>query len=275
MGRSGEYAMFVEEELRRQYEIPDDEEFDWDRFEAGDPAPGVFSWFRWRLEGSIAMWANREPEWDVFVSFASEHRADLVEPLVDALTARELRVWFDQDQVRSYADVAINNGLATTRVGVVIVSEEFFRKEYPIYELSGMLEAGVRGVIVVAYGLEPAGERVVERLARRLGRRRDVRYIRLRSTRTVGLARRIEAAVRRCSGPAVPPRPADDNTIAWVKNAFEGAQPDPAIVRRNERIRLLESGRSEIEDLVELGKMHPSDLAEIDDELRELYGCVD
>ena len=79
--------------------------------------------------------------WDVFVSHASEDKDDFVRPLVQGLTARGLKVWFDEftltvgDSLRR----SIDRGLASSRFGIVVISRNFLRKEWPQKELDGLV----------------------------------------------------------------------------------------------------------------------------------------
>jgi tetratricopeptide (TPR) repeat protein len=78
-------------------------------------------------------------EFDVFVSHASEDKGRFVEPLIVALRARDIRVWYDSDQVRLGDDFRrkIDDGLSKSRFGVVILSPRFF-KEWPQAEVSAL-----------------------------------------------------------------------------------------------------------------------------------------
>lgn len=91
-------------------------------------------------------------KWDVFVSHASEDKDSFVRPLAQALTARGLRVWFDE-QTLTLGDSLrrrIDQGLACSRFGVVVLSPAFFSKEWPQIELDGLaaLEKSGRKVIL-------------------------------------------------------------------------------------------------------------------------------
>lgn len=81
-------------------------------------------------------------EYDVFVSHAWEDKAAFVTELVDALTARGLRVWYDDlsldigDSLRE----SIDRGLRDSRYGVVVLSPHFFAKQWPARELNGLVQ---------------------------------------------------------------------------------------------------------------------------------------
>lgn len=90
---------------------------------------------------------------DVFISHASEDKDSLARPLTNELIRRGLSVWFDEyelvlgDPLRQNID----NGLAESTVGVVILSHHFFAKSWPLRELEGLharLTSGENNVIV-------------------------------------------------------------------------------------------------------------------------------
>ena len=77
--------------------------------------------------------------YDLFISHASEDRAEFIEPLVVALKDRGLRVWYDRRKIRLGDDFRrmMDEGLASSRFGVVVVSPNF-RKYWPEAELSAL-----------------------------------------------------------------------------------------------------------------------------------------
>lgn len=90
-------------------------------------------------------------EWDVFICHANEDKSAVVDPLVTALTARRLRVWYDRtiltigDSLRRKVD----EGLANSRFGVVILSKAFFGKGWPERELEGLVQKEINGQKVI------------------------------------------------------------------------------------------------------------------------------
>jgi len=89
--------------------------------------------------------------WDVFISHASEDKNDVVEPLTRILTAHGLSVWYDStalllgDSLRR----KIDQGLAGSRFGVVVLSKNFFAKNWPQQELSGLAARETEGAKVI------------------------------------------------------------------------------------------------------------------------------
>ena len=94
-----------------------------------------------------------EPEFDVFVCHASEDKAELVAPLVDALKAQGVKVWYDADQIRLGDDfrLSMEKGLTRSRYGVVVVSPSF-KKYWPQAELSVMFSLEAMLWPVLLYG---------------------------------------------------------------------------------------------------------------------------
>lgn len=80
-------------------------------------------------------------EYDVFISHAWEDKESFVGPLVEALRARGLGVWYDAltlevgDSLRE----SIDKGLSSSTFGVVVLSHAFFAKQWPTRELNGLV----------------------------------------------------------------------------------------------------------------------------------------
>lgn len=98
------------------------------------------------LVPSIAR-AGEAQEHDFFISHASEDKEDFVRSLAEALTDRGARVWYDEFTLRVGDSLrrAIDRGLAGSRFGIVVLSEHFFRKEWPARELDGLVALEVSG----------------------------------------------------------------------------------------------------------------------------------
>ena len=78
-------------------------------------------------------------KWDVFISHATEDK-DFVRPLATALQKSGLSVWFDEFSLKMGDSLraSIDFGLANSRYGVVVLSNNFFAKHWPIQELNGL-----------------------------------------------------------------------------------------------------------------------------------------
>jgi hypothetical protein len=90
--------------------------------------------------------------WDVFISHASEDKESFVQPLVAALEAEGIQVWYDRSTLTLGDSLRrkIDEGLLNSRFGVVVLSKSFFAKEWPQKELDGLvaLEDGREKVIL-------------------------------------------------------------------------------------------------------------------------------
>src|SRR5262249_10845189 len=85
--------------------------------------------------------------WDVFISHASEDKESFVEPLANALQRSGLNVWYDKTEltVGDRLRGKIDEGLANSRFGVVVLSHSFFAKKWPKEELEGLFAREVSG----------------------------------------------------------------------------------------------------------------------------------
>ncbi|NMG74105.1 toll/interleukin-1 receptor domain-containing protein [Aromatoleum diolicum] len=82
---------------------------------------------------------------DLFVSHASEDKAEIARPLALALVDCGLNVWYDEFSL-SLGDSlseSIDRGLSDSRFGVVILSPSFIAKPWPKRELRGLVSKEV------------------------------------------------------------------------------------------------------------------------------------
>jgi hypothetical protein len=95
--------------------------------------------------------ATEEREFDVFISHATEDKDAIVRPLAVALQERELRVWYDEFELRIGDSLRqkIDSGIANSNFGVVVLSHAFFAKGWPQYELDGLVTMAVSGKQVI------------------------------------------------------------------------------------------------------------------------------
>ena len=84
---------------------------------------------------------------DVFISHASEDKDSIVRPLAQALVAFGLDVWYDEFTLRIGDSLRqkIDQGLASSRVGLVVLSRNFIKKGWTNYELDGIVTRNVSG----------------------------------------------------------------------------------------------------------------------------------
>src|SRR5258708_30857365 len=93
-------------------------------------------------------------QWDVFLSHASEDKQAVALPLTDALRRAGVRVWLDKFQIEIGDSLRqkIDEGLANSRFGVVILSEAFLPKHWTGRELDALWELDV--VLPVWHGID-------------------------------------------------------------------------------------------------------------------------
>ena len=90
---------------------------------------------------------GQDKRYDVFIAHAREDKKDFVAPLAHLLQEKGLDVWFD-DIVLRYGDSLrreIDQGIANSRRGVVVMSHAFFAKEWPQAEVDGMMNIQMQG----------------------------------------------------------------------------------------------------------------------------------
>lgn len=114
------------------------------------------SLFLARLHNSVAPpQSNSSSEspvkFDAFISHATEDKEDLVRPLAEALISDGHKIWYDEFQLKVGDSLrrSIDRGLAASRFGIVILSPSFFAKQWPQYELDGLVSKEIEGGKVI------------------------------------------------------------------------------------------------------------------------------
>jgi hypothetical protein len=101
---------------------------------------------------------QENPLFDVFISHATEDKG-YVEPLVKALEAAGIRVWYDKSALEWGDDLRpeIDRGLTNCRYGVVVFSKAFLRKkkwtEYELDSLFAMEKVGRKVILPIWHGI--------------------------------------------------------------------------------------------------------------------------
>ncbi len=88
-----------------------------------------------------------ERVFDVFICHTSEDKKEVVRPLAIALRDAGLSVWYDEFELRIGDSLRrkIDKGLANSRFGAVVLSQAFFGRGWPEYELDGLVTRAVAG----------------------------------------------------------------------------------------------------------------------------------
>jgi CBS domain-containing protein len=91
-----------------------------------------------------------EKQWDVFVSHATEDKS-VARQIAVELKKRGYAVWYDEWTLKigDSLFLTINKGLANSRYGVVLLSKNFFNKDWPQKELGGLAALEINGNKVI------------------------------------------------------------------------------------------------------------------------------
>ena len=180
--------------------------------------------------------------WDIFICHASEDKDAIARPLADALAQVGLKVWYDEftltlgDSLRR----AIDHGLAHSRYGAVILSPDFFAKEWPQRELDGLTAREIEGEKVILPIWHKVTREDIMRfsppLADRLGVSTDKEFDTV--VREILRVVRPEAVHK-----AVPGQVPKHETISGGPS-LPGAERQPELIFKIEEIRVAYAGRS-------------------------------
>lgn len=96
--------------------------------------------------------------WDVFTCHASEDKNVVARPLANALAESGVRVWLDEGEIKLGDSIRqkIDQGLAHSRFGAVVLSPSFFSKRWPASELDALFSReylGTKVVLPIWHGL--------------------------------------------------------------------------------------------------------------------------
>ncbi|HAS6244501.1 toll/interleukin-1 receptor domain-containing protein [Vibrio vulnificus] len=88
---------------------------------------------------------------ELFISHASEDKTDFVKPLADELIKLGVSVWYDEYTLRIGDSLrrSIDQGLAESKYGLIILSKAFFEKNWTQYELNGLVVREMEGDKVI------------------------------------------------------------------------------------------------------------------------------
>ena len=84
---------------------------------------------------------SSQTTYDVFISHASEDKDEIVRDLAHALKSKGLEVWYDDFEMKIGDSLRkkIDQGLASSKMGLVVLSPAFFKKGWTNYELDGIV----------------------------------------------------------------------------------------------------------------------------------------
>lgn len=80
--------------------------------------------------------------YDAFISHASEDKEKFVRPLAIKLKEKNLSVWYDEFSLKVGDSLrkSIDYGIKKSKFGIVIFSPSFFNKNWPEWELNGLVQ---------------------------------------------------------------------------------------------------------------------------------------
>ena len=85
--------------------------------------------------------------YDVFISHASEDKESVARPLANALVKLGISVWYDEFELKIGDSLRrkIDDGLAHSNFGIVVISKNFINKGWTNYELDGLITRSLTG----------------------------------------------------------------------------------------------------------------------------------
>lgn len=89
--------------------------------------------------------------WDAFISHASEDKDEVVLPLSKLLLASGLKIWVDKGEIFLGDSLRekIDEGLSSSQFGIIVLSHNFFTKNWPRSELDALFSREISGEKVI------------------------------------------------------------------------------------------------------------------------------
>jgi hypothetical protein len=112
------------------------------------------------LADAVERSRDQGPRWDAFMSYAGKHKDMVATPLTKQRRDLGLKIWFDNDEY-PHGDEQngilyrfIHEGIALSRIGVVVVSPEYVAKEWTTQEYCGLRLKGVSTLFLVLHNAD-------------------------------------------------------------------------------------------------------------------------
>ena len=124
------------------------------RFPSADEAFSFHTGLMLRLYERDYKESDEPPDqigYDAFIAHAGEDKETLVRPLAEALIQKDLRIWYDEFELKVGDSLrqSIDKGLVNSRYGIVVISRSFFSKNWPQYELNALVAREIEGHKVI------------------------------------------------------------------------------------------------------------------------------
>lgn len=123
-------------------------------FRSADEAFSMHTGLMLRIMADDFRMSKKAPQdvgYDAFICHASEDKDDVARPLAKELRKLGFGVWFDEFSLKVGDSLrrTIDRGLRLSRFGVIILSKDFFAKNWPQYELNGLVSREIEGKKVI------------------------------------------------------------------------------------------------------------------------------
>ena len=84
--------------------------------------------------------------WDIYISYASKDKEEIVRPLAEALTTAGLQVWYNEFILKPGDSIShsIEEGINKSRYALIILSPNYYRSKWAEQELKGFLNRAIK-----------------------------------------------------------------------------------------------------------------------------------
>jgi len=172
---SGKFSLLGQEDVVLSVETTDMKDKEWwvvggstpmnlyakSQFKTADEAFSFHTGIMLRILERQYEQSEEEPDeigYDAFISHASEDKEEFVRPLAEKLAHLGLRIWYDEFELKvgDSLRASIDRGLVNSEYGIVVLSKNFFSKNWSQYELNGLTAREMDGrkvILPIWYGV--------------------------------------------------------------------------------------------------------------------------
>ncbi|PID46880.1 MAG: hypothetical protein CSB47_02000, partial [Proteobacteria bacterium] len=159
-------------------------------------------------------------QYDVFISHSSHDKEEVARPLAQALQARGLHVWLDEEQLYVGDSIrrGIDNALRDSRFGVVILSPAYLESEWGQKELDAFFAKEKyqnKSILPIYHGVD------VEDIERHWMTLADKISLSTTTESIDSLADKIQQSIQRSSDTSVSPVPVKKKLAFWPSNNWQ------------------------------------------------------